>query len=251
MAWKRQSCHPELSPVKRPSFCQPAQSYPPASPELPASQPRVARQPAQSCPPASPELLPKRKVPHKSELHCTPWIQPDFGQIEDILEQNTCKKRSVLLLMDSSFYRWRQVLQKDSSTCPSERTPLLTSRKKTPTYNLNKQRVVFANNKKLENDRKRVSRFYTGNKIQTTKYTILTFLPKNLFEQFYRSANLYFLFLAILNWIPVIEVFHKEITMVPLVIVLLVIAVKDGVEDYKRYRNDRNVNLQRTTIYNK
>ncbi|XP_073437115.1 phospholipid-transporting ATPase VB isoform X1 [Dendrobates tinctorius] len=153
--------------------------------------------------------------------------------------------------MDSTFYRWKQVLQKDPSSLSSERTPLLPPKKKRPTYNLIEQRVVFSNNKKWEDDCKRVSRFYTGNKIQTTKYTILTFLPKNLFEQFYRSANFYFLMLAILNWMPQVEVFHKEITMVPLVIVLLVIAFKDAVEDYKRYLNDRKINLRRTYVYNK
>ncbi|KAG9490837.1 hypothetical protein GDO78_006263 [Eleutherodactylus coqui] len=153
--------------------------------------------------------------------------------------------------MDSSFYRWKRVLQKDSSSCPSERTPLLRSKKKGPAYNLNKQRVVFANNKKWEGDCKTIARFYVGNKIRTTKYTFLTFLPKNLFEQFYRSANIYFLFLAVLNWIPQVEVFHKEITMIPLVIVLLVIALKDGVEDYKRYVNDRKINLRKTYVYNK
>ncbi|XP_040297928.1 phospholipid-transporting ATPase VB isoform X1 [Bufo bufo] len=153
--------------------------------------------------------------------------------------------------MDSSFYRWKQVLQKDSSSCSSERTPLLPPKKKGPIYNLKKQRVVFANNRKWEADFKRVSRFYDGNKIQTTKYSFLTFLPKNLFEQFYRSANIYFIFLAILNWMPQVEVFHKEITMVPLVIVMLVIAVKDGVEDYKRFLNDRKINKRRTYVYNK
>ncbi|XP_063784830.1 phospholipid-transporting ATPase VB [Pseudophryne corroboree] len=148
--------------------------------------------------------------------------------------------------MDSTFYRWKRVSQKDS-----ERTPLLQSKRKGPTYNLNKQRVVFANNRKWDGDCNTISKFYVGNKIRTTKYTILTFLPKNLFEQFYRSANLYFLCLAILNWMPEIEVFHKEITMVPLVIVLLVIAVKDAVEDSRRYRNDRKINLRKTSVYNK
>ncbi|KAM4748426.1 phospholipid-transporting ATPase VB [Rhinophrynus dorsalis] len=153
--------------------------------------------------------------------------------------------------MDSSFYRWKRVIQRSSSSCSSERTPLLSSKREGPKYNLKKQRVVFANNEKWERDCKKVSRFYVGNKIRTTKYSLLSFVPKNLFEQFYRSANMYFLFLAILNWIPQIEVFHKEITMVPLVIVLLVIAIKDGVEDYKRYLFDRKINLIKTAVYNK
>lgn len=35
-----------------------------------------------------------------------------------------------------------------------------------------------------------------NNSVRTTKYTLLTFLPKNLFEQFRRIANFYFLISA-------------------------------------------------------
>ena len=41
---------------------------------------------------------------------------------------------------------------------------------------------------------------YLDNYVRTTKYTLLSFLPKNLFEQFHRFANLYFLFIVLLNW---------------------------------------------------
>lgn len=54
---------------------------------------------------------------------------------------------------------------------------------------------------------------YSNNEIRTTKYTWLTFLPKNLFEQFHRFANLYFLFIVILNWVPAISAFGREISM--------------------------------------
>lgn len=38
-----------------------------------------------------------------------------------------------------------------------------------------------------------------GNAIKTYKYNVLTFLPLNLYEQFKRAANLYFLALLILQ----------------------------------------------------
>jgi hypothetical protein len=38
-----------------------------------------------------------------------------------------------------------------------------------------------------------------GNEISTSKYNLVTFLPKNLFEQFRRLANAYFLFLLCLQ----------------------------------------------------
>jgi len=37
------------------------------------------------------------------------------------------------------------------------------------------------------------------NYISTSKYNIITFLPKNLFEQFKRIANFYFLCLLIMQ----------------------------------------------------
>ena len=40
---------------------------------------------------------------------------------------------------------------------------------------------------------------FQGNEISTSKYSLLTFLPKNLFEQFRRIANAYFLFLLCLQ----------------------------------------------------
>lgn len=40
---------------------------------------------------------------------------------------------------------------------------------------------------------------YPRNKIRTTKYTPLSFLPKNLFYQFQNIANVYFLFIVILG----------------------------------------------------
>ncbi|XP_077477782.1 phospholipid-transporting ATPase VD isoform X2 [Stigmatopora argus] len=90
---------------------------------------------------------------------------------------------------------------------------------------------------------------YKGNKIHTTKYTLLSFIPMNLFQQFQRVANLYFLFLILLNWVPVVEAFQKEITMIPLLLVLTVIALKDGVEDYRRYIFDKKINNRVATVY--
>ncbi|CAD5113388.1 DgyrCDS2561 [Dimorphilus gyrociliatus] len=54
---------------------------------------------------------------------------------------------------------------------------------------------------------------------------------------------------VILNWIPQINAFGKEIAMLPLLFVLSVTALKDGYEDYKRYKNDKKVNNRRCQIY--
>lgn len=41
--------------------------------------------------------------------------------------------------------------------------------------------------------------WFQNNAIKTSKYNLLSFLPLNLFEQFRRLANAYFLFLLILQ----------------------------------------------------
>ncbi|EDO40789.1 predicted protein [Nematostella vectensis] len=87
------------------------------------------------------------------------------------------------------------------------------------------------------------------NKIKTTKYTIWSFIPKNLFEQFHRFANIYFLFIVGLNWVPAINAFGKEIAMLPLIFVLAVTAVKDLFEDRRRYNSDKKVNNTICQVY--
>lgn len=42
-------------------------------------------------------------------------------------------------------------------------------------------------------DQKHVKKGRAHNRIKTTKYSLITFLPKNLLEQFRRIANFYFL----------------------------------------------------------
>lgn len=90
---------------------------------------------------------------------------------------------------------------------------------------------------------------YLDNHIGTTKYTVLSFLPKNLFEQFHRFANCYFVFIVLLNFIPAIEAIAPLLSMVPVIMILLVQAIKDIIEDYGRYKSDKLVNNSKTEVY--
>lgn len=83
---------------------------------------------------------------------------------------------------------------------------------------------------------------YCDNHVSTTKYNIATFLPKFLFEQFSRYANLFFLFTAILQQIPNISPTNRYTTVVPLGIVLLVSAGKEIIEDQRRRSQDSELN---------
>lgn len=93
------------------------------------------------------------------------------------------------------------------------------------------------------------SRKYADNAIRTSKYTWLSFIPKNLLEQFHRFANLYFLFIVLLNWIPTISAFGKEVAMIPVVFVLGVTAIKDLFEDRRRRLSDERINNSSCRVY--
>lgn len=86
-----------------------------------------------------------------------------------------------------------------------------------------------------------------GNKIRTTKYTLLSFIPKNLLEQFHRVANLYFIFIVLLNWF--IDAFGKEIAMIPVLFVLGVTGIKDLFEDRRRRASDQRINNSTCRVY--
>ncbi|KZV76767.1 phospholipid-translocating P-type ATPase [Peniophora sp. CONT] len=88
---------------------------------------------------------------------------------------------------------------------------------------------------------------YVRNKVRTSKYTILTFIPKNLYEQFRRVANLYFLATTVLQVFPVFGATTPQIAMLPLVFILGVTAIKDGIEDYRRAQVDEELNTTATT----
>lgn len=70
---------------------------------------------------------------------------------------------------------------------------------------------------------------FSGNSISTCRYNAVTFLPKNLWYQFQRLANVYFLIIAVLQVIPEISVSGGIPNILPpLIFVLGVSAVKDA-----------------------
>ncbi|XP_048967514.1 LOW QUALITY PROTEIN: phospholipid-transporting ATPase IC [Canis lupus dingo] len=83
---------------------------------------------------------------------------------------------------------------------------------------------------------------YANNAIKTYKYNAFSFLPMNLFEQFKRAANFYFLILLILQAIPQISTLAWYTTLFPLLVVLGITAMKDLVDDVARHKMDNEIN---------
>ncbi|KAG5378922.1 hypothetical protein IGI04_026764 [Brassica rapa subsp. trilocularis] len=89
---------------------------------------------------------------------------------------------------------------------------------------------------------------YCDNYVRTTKYTLASFLPKSLFEQFRRVANFYFLVVGILSFTPLAP-YTAVSAIVPLTFVILATMVKEGVEDWRRKQQDIEVNGRNVGVH--
>ncbi|XP_026720946.1 phospholipid-transporting ATPase IK [Athene cunicularia] len=83
---------------------------------------------------------------------------------------------------------------------------------------------------------------YAGNAIRTAKYNIFTFLPLNLYEQFHRTANVYFVFVILLQTFPEISTVPWYTLLFPLSCLLTIRGLRDLIDDIGRHQSDRNIN---------
>ncbi|CAH0049250.1 unnamed protein product [Clonostachys solani] len=104
-------------------------------------------------------------------------------------------------------------------------------------------RIIYLNNPPANAANK-----YVDNHISTCKYNVVTFLPKFLYEQFSKIANVFFLFTALLQQIPNLSPTNPYTTIAPLAIVLAISAVKELVEDYRRRQADNALNTSKARV---
>lgn len=62
---------------------------------------------------------------------------------------------------------------------------------------------------------------------------------ESLILQFKRLANIYFLFIATLQTIPIISPLTPVTAWIPLSVVLTISIIREGYEDYQRYKSDQ------------
>uniref|UniRef100_A0ABD2XC76 Phospholipid-transporting ATPase n=1 Tax=Trichogramma kaykai TaxID=54128 RepID=A0ABD2XC76_9HYME len=86
---------------------------------------------------------------------------------------------------------------------------------------------------------------FPTNVIRNQKYSIITFLPMVLFQQFKFFLNLYFLLMAISQFIPDIRIGYLYTYWGPLCFVLAVTLCREAVDDFRRYKRDKEVNGQK------
>lgn len=90
---------------------------------------------------------------------------------------------------------------------------------------------------------------YPENRIKTSRYTVFSYLPKSMFEQFRRMANIYFLVLGIIALVAVQTNYYLTSVepaglLLPMIMVVSISVVKDGYEDLKRHRTDAEIDAK-------
>eukprot|EP00178_Gracilaria_changii_P019060 TRINITY_DN55501_c0_g1_i1.p1 TRINITY_DN55501_c0_g1~~TRINITY_DN55501_c0_g1_i1.p1 ORF type:complete len:1506 (-),score=224.81 TRINITY_DN55501_c0_g1_i1:6038-10555(-) len=100
------------------------------------------------------------------------------------------------------------------------------------------------------NDESANSHFPT-NYVSTTKYSLWSALPLFLYEQFTRFSNAYFLIVGIgytIDAVSPVFTVGRYSTLWVLAVVVTISGVKEALEDYNRYKEDRRVNRAVTHI---
>jgi len=92
---------------------------------------------------------------------------------------------------------------------------------------------------KIYNFKRDRIRPFCNNEIHTSRYNLITFLPKNLFYQFRKYINLFFLAMSLLQLVkPISDSGGTPVMLMPLGFVVFVSMIKDIFEDLKRHQSD-------------
>ncbi|KAI5810975.1 phospholipid-translocating P-type ATPase [Peziza echinospora] len=94
----------------------------------------------------------------------------------------------------------------------------------------------------------RTKRPYVNNTIRSSRYTVWNFLPRQLIAQFSKLANFYFLCVSILQMIPTLSTTGTYTTIVPLLFFISLSIGKEGYDDYRRYKLDKQENNRTTKV---
>ncbi|XP_018405938.1 PREDICTED: phospholipid-transporting ATPase ID isoform X5 [Cyphomyrmex costatus] len=164
------------------------------------------------------------------------------GSRHNTLRESLLTVLGKLVIWKGTRYRSATTAASSSSSAPPNSPPATECiGRSTSFFSSETERRIRANNREYN------SQFnYANNYIKTSKYSVLTFLPLNLFEQFQRLANFYFLCLLVLQMIPAISSLTPITTAIPLIGVLTLTAVKDAYDDFQRHSNDSQVNNRKS-----
>ena len=188
-------------------------------------------------------------------------LTPKNFKIKNYTKENLLKSKTIFINKDSIFNdKSSEKSNTFNSKSQSYTPPLFDSDK------LNKQKrnsnmysdSIYQNeiNEQEQllsfhiNDNKSNKKYkISNNRISTTKYNYLTFLPKGLLLQFTRLPNIFFLFTAIIQSIPVISPLTSLTAIIPLIFVLGVSMIREFIEDWSRKNYDDLNNKEEVIVF--
>ena len=83
---------------------------------------------------------------------------------------------------------------------------------------------------------------FVSNRLNNQKYNIFSFIFKVLYNEFKFFFNMFFLIIAISQFVPFLKVGFLFTYIAPLAFVLIVTMFKEGVDDFNRFRRDKELN---------
>ncbi|KAI0999106.1 putative phospholipid-transporting ATPase [Podosphaera aphanis] len=94
----------------------------------------------------------------------------------------------------------------------------------------------------------RTGKEYIGNTITSSRYSVWNFVPRQLYFQFSKLANAYFLLVSILQLIPGLSTTGTYTTIVPLIFFVMISIGKEGYDDFRRHKLDQVENSRETFV---
>ena len=73
--------------------------------------------------------------------------------------------------------------------------------------------------------------FFPQNTYSTTKYSLLTFIPKILVDQFRKATTFYFLFILVVTCFPSISPLPPWSQLVGVLFIIIVNMIREGIDD--------------------
>ena len=101
-----------------------------------------------------------------------------------------------------------------------------------------KTRKIYIN----QNNKNKRKYNYKNNFIKTSKYNVFTFLPLSLLLQFKRYANIYFVAVSCLQFVPILSSLNAYSILLPILILMALSMLRELIEDIRAHQADNKEN---------
>ena len=168
--------------------------------------------------------------------------------------EKTSKRENKLILSENNLNIIKENPNKESSSQNTAKESTESKSKLTNIEKIERRKIyVDLNDLDISNDKENViikqREIFCNNAIRTCQYTLITFFPLALLNQFKTAFNWFFLMYTIISLIPILSDRAPLPEVVPFFIVLIISLIKEAIEDYRKYANDKKANNTKVLIY--